>query len=379
MTGSRKSLVEDRIAALVRPGVLARMPYPVADATGLLKLDQMENPFDWPGPALKAAWAEALGAATVNRYPDAQALPLKAAIRDYLGADDTTPLLLGNGSDEIIQMLMVVFGGPGRVVLAPEPSFVMYRSLAEMNGLEYVGVGLEPTQLTLDLPAMLAAIKQHQPAVIFLASPNNPTGTLFAESDLRAIIEAAPGVVVLDEAYGPFAGFSHWRWIETYPQLLVMQTLSKLGYAGLRVGFILGDPAWLAEIEKVRLPYNVGVLPQIATRLMLEHREPLESQLQLLRAERERITTLLAGWPGVQVWPSATNFLLVRLPADAVAVHARMRELGVLVKCVTRQHPLIRGCLRITISTPEENERCLAALGTALAEAAAMEPVSSSS
>lgn len=371
MNSPDHNTLEQRIQQWVRPQVRARQPYPVADSSGLLKLDQMENPYDWPSPALREAWAAAFAAVTVNRYPDAQARELKTALRDYLGMASDAPILLGNGSDEIIQMLMVVLGGPDRVVLAPEPSFVMYRSLAEMNGLTYVGVDLDPDTLTLDRAAMLRAIEVHQPALIFLASPNNPTGTLFAAEDLEAIIEAAPGLVVLDEAYGPFAGFSHWRWIERYPQLLVMQTLSKLGYAGLRVGFVVGATEWLAELEKVRLPYNVGVLPQLATRLMLNERETLQRELAVILAERDRVTSLLAGWPGVRVWPSATNFLLVRIPGDAVAIHARMRELGVLVKCVARQHPLIAGCLRLTIATPEQNERCLAALQQALAEQSA--------
>jgi len=322
----------------------------------------MENPFDWPGPELRRTWAEVLGAATVNRYPDAQATLLKRALRDYLGMEAGGPLLLGNGSDEIIQMLMVVFGGEGRTVLAPEPGFVMYRSLAEMNGLSYVGVDLDPFTLTLDVQAMLAAIEAHQPAVVFLASPNNPTGTVFSEESLRCIIEASPGIVVLDEAYAAFAGFSHWRWVYEYPRLLVMQTLSKLGFAGLRIGYITGAPEWLAELEKVRLPYNVGVLQQLATRLMLEAREPLAAQLEILRSERERVTAVLRGWQGVHVWESATNFLLVRLPVDALAVHAHMRAHGVLVKCVARQHPLLERCLRITVATAAENERCLAVL-----------------
>jgi len=360
----------DRLAGLVetwvRPSVRARTPYPVADATGLLKLDQMENPHAWPGPALRQAWTEALGAATVNRYPDAQAVLLKRALRTHLGMAADAPLLIGNGSDEIIQMLMVVFGGTGRTVLAPEPSFVMYRSLAEMNGLAYVGVDLDPTTLTLDVAAMCAAIATHNPALVFLASPNNPTGTLFDETQLRQVIEAAPGVVVLDEAYAAFAGVSHWRWVHDYPQLLVMQTLSKLGFAGLRIGYITGAPEWLAELEKVRLPYNVGVLPQIATRLMLEDRATLAGQIADLCVERERLTALLRTWPGVQVWDSATNFLLVRLPVDAVAVHAHMRTAGVLVKCVARQHPLLERCLRLTVSTPAENARCLAALAAGI-------------
>lgn len=364
--GDSSGRLRELVQAWVRPAVRTRQPYPVADATGLLKLDQMENPFDWPGPALRQAWQEALGAATVNRYPDAQAALLKQALRQYLGMAPDEPLLVGNGSDEIIQMLMVVFGGPGRTVLAPEPSFVMYRSLAEMNGLDFVGVDLDPATLTLDVEAMCAAIARHRPALVFLASPNNPTGTVFAEKDLRRVIEAAPGVVVLDEAYAAFAGFSHWRWVHDYPQLLVMQTLSKLGYAGLRIGYLTGAPAWLAEIDKVRLPYNVGVLPQLATCLMLGEQATLTTQLALLQSERERLTGVLRAWPGVHVWQSATNFLLVRLPVDAVAVHAHMRAHGVLVKCVARQHPLLERCLRITVSTPEENERCLAALAAGI-------------
>ncbi|MCL5668672.1 MAG: aminotransferase class I/II-fold pyridoxal phosphate-dependent enzyme, partial [Gammaproteobacteria bacterium] len=275
--------ITDLIAHLVRPEIRSLSAYHVPDARGLVKLDAMENPYSWP-EEIKRAWLEALRDAPLNRYPDPEAHALKDKLRAALAVPAQAGLLLGNGSDELIQMLALTLARPGRVVLAPEPGFVMYRLIALWCGMTYVGVPLR-NDFTLDLDAMLEAIQRHQPALVFIAYPNNPTGNLFDEQALRRIIEQSPGLVVLDEAYHAFAGASFMQDVLRYPNLLVMRTLSKTGLAGLRLGLLAGHPDWLDEINKTRLPYNINVLTQLSVEFALRHVQIMENQARLICAE----------------------------------------------------------------------------------------------
>ncbi len=352
----------------VREEIRALRAYHVADAGGLVKLDAMENPYSWP-PELVEAWGATLQAVAVNRYPDPQSAGVKAALRERMGLGDGTGLLLGNGSDEIIQMLALAVAAPGRTLLAPEPSFVMYRMISAFTGLEYVGVPLRGDDFGLDLEAMRTRIEATQPAIVFLAVPNNPTGNCFPEADVRAVIEAAPGMVVIDEAYTAFSQGHLLHLAEEYPQVLVMRTLSKEGLAGLRLGILVGSEAWLGEIEKIRLPYNINVLTQAAVRFALAHGDVFEAQTAAIRAERSALADGLEKMPGVHTWPSEANFLLFRVPEGrAQAVFAGLKGAGVLVKCLDGSHPALRDCLRVTVGTAEENRCFLQALGTVLDE-----------
>ena len=353
--------IPGRLARLMRPEVLAQPAYHVPDASGLVKLDAMENPYPWPAPALDdalAAWQDA----PLNRYPDPAAAALRAALANAYGVPAGCEILLGNGSDEIIQMLLLALGGQGGVALAPEPSFVMYRSIAAWLGLPFVGVPLAP-DFALDEAAMLAAIARHQPAVVFIASPNNPTGNLFDPRALERIIAAAPGAVVVDEAYGPFTDFSALPWLTRHPQLLVMRTLSKMGLAGLRLGWLCGDPRWIEAVNKLRLPYNINVLTQQAALAALARRVDFDAQASAIRAERAALVAALAALPGVRVWPSEANFVLFTPGAGrGPAVFAALKQRGVLIKNLHGAHPQLADCLRVTVGTPEENRRFLEAL-----------------
>jgi len=348
---------------LVRPQVLAAHAYQVPDATGLVKLDAMENPFTWPLELL-GGWQRALASVHVNRYPDPRAAGVKRALAKAFAVPAGLDTLLGNGSDEIIQLLALAVARPGAVLLSPEPGFAMYRLIAAFAGLDYIGVDLAP-DWSLDMPAMLEAVARHRPALVFLALPNNPTGNLFAESDVRAIVEATPGLVVLDEAYTAFTDADFLTWALDYPNVLVMRTLSKVGLAGLRLGMLFGRPAWLAHLEKLRLPYNIGVLVQATAEYALEHFAVFEAQTAELRRQREWLFTRLVALPGVDAWPSETNFLVLRLHhLGGAAAWQALKERGVLVKCLEGSHPSLAGCLRITVGTREENEALLAALAT---------------
>ena len=349
----------DVVAAVVRPEIRALSAYAVAKAEGLIKLDAMENPFPLP-EALRAKIAEAVAAVPVNRYPDGGADALKAALRHSIGLTDAAGLILGNGSDELIAIITVALAKPGAVMLAPEPSFVMYRMNALYAGMRFVGVPLE-AGFALDTGAMLAAIDEHRPALIFLAYPNNPTGNLFPAADIERILRAAPGLVVLDEAYYAFADASFLPRIAEFPNLLVLRTVSKIGMAGLRLGYAVAAPEWTDELNKVRQPYNLNALTQVVAPVLLAERGLLAEQAGILKSERGRLNAALAALPGVTVFPTQTNFVLARFP-DAPRAFAGLRAAGILVKSLHGWHPLLEHCLRITVGTPAENDALLAAL-----------------
>ena len=360
--------IEERVNRLIRPEIQQLKAYGVADPGDLIKLDAMENPYGWPQEVVEA-WLERLRVVELNRYPDPGAADLKRGLRASLGLGEDAGLLLGNGSDELIQMIAMALAEPGRVVMAPEPSFVMYRMIATFTGMDYVGVPLRADDYTLDRATMLAAIAEHDPAVVFLAYPNNPTGNLFDDATLEAVLEATPGLVVIDEAYAPFAEASWLGRLDDYPNLVVMRTLSKLGLAGLRLGLLAGAPAWLDQFDKVRLPYNIGVLNQASAAFALEHQALFDEQTARIRAERTRLHDALAALPGIVPLPSRANFILLRVPAGrAGALFAALREAGVLVKSLDGSSPLLADCLRVTVGTPEENEAFLTTLSGALAQ-----------
>ena len=350
--------------ALIRPDVLAMSGYHVPPAAGLVKLDAMENPYALPAE-LRRALAERLAAVAINRYPAPSYARLKQLIRERLGVPAGADVLVGNGSDELITMVSVATAKPGATVLAPAPSFVMYDLSTRLAGSRFVPVPLA-ADLSLDLDAMLAAIAEHRPAVVWLAYPNNPTGNCFDRAAVERILAAAPGLVVLDEAYQPFALDTWMDDLPAHDHLVVMRTVSKLGLAGIRIGYMAASPRWIAEFDKVRPPYNVSVLDEAAAEFALEHLEVLQAQCARIREDRERLRAALDAIPGVSTFPSRANFVLVRV-AGATAVAAGMRERGVLIKDVSRMHPLLADCLRLTVGTADENAAMLAALRAALA------------
>lgn len=344
---------------LIRPDIQEMPAYKVADASGYIKLDAMENPFRLPQP-LREALGRRLAEVLVNRYPDPAGGGLKPQLVEAFGIPPEADVLLGNGSDEIITLITQALATPGARVMALEPSFVMYRLNALFSRVGYIGVPLG-ADFSLDLPATLAAIDAHQPAVIFLSYPNNPTGNRFARAEVEAVIAAASGLVVVDEAYTAFADDSLMDLAGKVDNLLVLRTLSKIGLAGIRLGYAASTPAWIEALDKVRPPYNVNVLTQETARFMLEHRAVLDAQAQTLRRERDRLAARLAGFAGLTPWPSEANFITVRAE-DGPALFDALKAAGILVKNLHGMHPLLHNCLRITIGAPDENDAVLAAL-----------------
>jgi len=356
-----KSLIE----RIIRADVRAQSAYAVPDATGMLKLDAMENPYEL-SPALREELGQRLAAVAINRYPVPSYTHLKQQICRHLGVPAGFDVMLGNGSDELISIMSSACAQEGAKVLAPEPGFVMYRMSARLAGLEYIGVPLR-ADFTLDITALLEAIASHRPAITYLAYPNNPTGTLYDVADVEAVLHAvgSSGIVVLDEAYQPFAQDSFMPRLAQFDNLVVMRTVSKLGLAGIRLGYMAASAALLQEFDKVRPPYNINVLTQAAAEFILDHTAELERQAALLRAARTALSTALAQLEGIEVFPSAANFLLIRL-ANADKVYGGLLQRKVLVKNVGKMHSLLQNCLRVNVSTPEENTLFLAALKEAV-------------
>lgn len=360
MTDFRDRL-DTHVTRWVNPTIRALKAYPVPDATGMLKLDAMENPFVWP-ESMQREWSELLAGTHVNRYPHPEAPEVKAGVADVFQIPEGVDLMLGNGSDELIQLIAMAVNGKGRKIMAPEPSFVMYQMVARFLNMEYVGFSLTE-QFEIDIEQTLRRIEAEDPAVIFLAQPNNPTGNLWGDEKLRRILESARGLVVIDEAYTAFTEADYLDWLTDFPNLLVMRTFSKVGLAGLRLGMLFGHQAWIEQINKCRLPYNINSLTQATAAFALKHFDVFENQTQELVRQRRQLSAQLAELPGLTVYPSEANFILVRTaPGQAEDIHARLREQNLLIKKLHGSHPSLEDCLRVNVSSAEENQQLIQAL-----------------
>lgn len=361
--------MESLIEKVIRPDVRAMSAYSVQHAEGYVKLDAMENPYPLPDN-LKAELAQRLSQIALNRYPIPLYTNLKAKICQEMGIPEGYDVLLGNGSDELIAIVTMACANKEKraKMLVPMPSFVMYGFNAGLTGMDFIGVDLKD-DLTLDVDAMLAAIEAHQPTLVYLAMPHNPTGKLFDEADVLRILDAmkGKGIVVSDEAYQPFTDFTMMKQLKAYPNLVVMRTVSKLGLAGIRLGYMTACKELLVEFDKVRLPYNVNVLTEAAAELAMDNIEVFNAQAQAIRKERGRLAAELAALPGVEVVPSQANIQLIRVK-NADAIFDGLVACKILIKNVSKQHRLLKDCLRITVSTPEENNLFLDAFKACLAQ-----------
>lgn len=355
----------DKVKDRVRADIQASSAYRVHESNGLVKLDAMENPYSWP-ESMQDEWLQHLRGVPLNRYPDPGGENLKQCLREKLNIPNDMEILLGNGSDELIQIVQLCMGTPGSVMLAPSPSFVMYEMAAKFVGAKFIDVPLK-SDFSIDLDAMGSAVRKHDPAVVFLAYPNNPTGNLFDHDAVDSIIRMTRGLVVLDEAYHIFAGSSYLDQLKLYDNLVVMRTLSKLGLAGLRLGFLVGPKTWLHEFEKVRMPYNVGVLTQSTAEFALQRLDVFERQASQIIAERKRVFKALVDRDGVTPFPSQTNFILFRSERLlATDLFSRLVEYGILIKNCHQTGPGLDQCLRVSIGTENDNTAFLAALDKCL-------------
>jgi histidinol-phosphate aminotransferase len=351
----------------IRPIIKKIHAYQVADASGLIKLDAMENPYQL-SDELKAKLQLKLSEADLNRYPDPSAKLLREKLSQIMEVPAGKAIVLGNGSDELIQMLaMAVADNDKNICLMSfDPGFVMYKMIADFVGIDYVGVSLRD-DFSLDMDNIRTAIEKHQPAIIFIAFPNNPSANCYSKKDIEEIISIAPGMVVLDEAYHPFAQDSFMSRLTDFDNLLVMRTVSKMGLAGLRLGLLCGHPDIIQEIDKIRLPYNINVLTQAAATFVLDNIDVLNQQAQLIRDERERLLIAMRKIQELEVFPSQANFILFRvLGKSANDVFESIKQSGVLIKNMKADTGLLKNCLRVTVGTPDENQRFMRALESAM-------------
>jgi len=358
-----------RVNDWVRPEILAGKAYQVADARGLIKLDAMEAP-EGPPAELESVWQAKLAQVDWHRYPDGQGSGVKRALRQHFGLSEDLGLLLGNGSDEIIQMLALALARPGACMMTPEPGFAIYQVAARVAGMAFQTLPLNPEDFSLDVEAAVAAIEKQQPALVFIANPNNPTGNLFPREALLRLAEATPGLFVVDEAYFPHSREGALDLAGQPDNLAVMRTLSKAGMAGIRLGWLTATPEWVDALERLRMPYNINAFTQAAAEFALAEPAWWQRLAETLKARREGLIDALSGMAGVTVWPSEANFVLIRV-AQARAVFEAMKARGVLVKCLDGQHPALADCLRLTVGAEGETQQMLDALAAAMADVAA--------
>jgi len=335
------------IKRLVKPSVRGLVAYEAKEVPCRVKLDANESPYAF---RLKAPKVE------TNRYPDPEARELRRLLARQMGTT-VDNVLVGNGSDELIYYLITTFGGP---VLFPTPTFVMYGVIATALGEKATGVQLDD-DFDLDLSAMLKAIRKEKPKLVFLATPNNPTGNCFDTQSILRIVEAVKsGIVIVDEAYAPFATEGGMApLLPDYPNMVIMRTLSKIGLAALRVGYMAGDQEVMAEVNKVRLPFNLNSYSQAYAVEALKDRKGMRGHISRIASERERLMEDLEAIDTIETFPSEANFIMLRADAGAKLVYEGLLKRGVLVRNLDA---MIKGCLRVTVGTKSENNAFLKAL-----------------
>ena len=357
----------------IRDDVQAMHAYAIPDATGFVKLDAMESPFALPDE-LRDELGRRLAAVALNRYPAPRADALRESLRRAMHVPQACDVLFGNGSDELISLLCMAVARDGASVLSLVPGFAMFELSARFARLAHIAVALR-ADFALDREKTIAALRRHRPALAFVAYPNNPTGNRFERRDVEAVIEAARDtgtLVVVDEAYQAFASDTFIGELSLHDHLLVLRTVSKSGLAGVRLGYLCGSPVWLNEIDKVRPPYNVNALTQCAVQCVLEHVDVLDAQAAILRAERGRLMAALQAIDAIVPFPSDANFILFRVdspdPTAATRVFDALKRRRMLIKDLSRSHPLCANALRVTVSTPEENALFVEALASSVHE-----------
>lgn len=344
----------------VRPEIRAMQAYKVATVDeGFIKLDAMESPYTYMDD-MQEELGKQLSQAPINLYPEPNGGGLVDDLRAAFDIPSNTGVILGNGSDELIDIVTKALSKEGATLMALEPSFVMYALSAKLHRMRYVGVSLNE-DFTLDLPATLAAIETEQPALIFIAYPNNPTGGRFERADVEAIVKAAKGVVVVDEAYSAFSSDTFMDLAGQYDNLIVMRTLSKIGFAGIRLGYAAGTPLLMNELAKVVPPYNMNQLSIVAARFALQYQPFIVENTARLKAERERVRTAIKAYEQIEDFPSEANFITIRVP-DSALLFETLKQNKILVKHLHGAHPLLANCVRLTIGRPEDNQAVLAVI-----------------
>ena len=340
--------------------------YEVLDSNGLVKLDAMENPYDHE-ISIKANIPLSIDSQTlenidnfdvnvnINRYPDANCENLRNSLLKKYSLEKKCDCIIGNGSDELIQLICMAFLKSDNTILCPHPSFSMYKKIAQVLKLRFEEVPLREN-FSLNISKMIEKIKELDPAIIFLAYPNNPTGNLWSKDDINLIIKETNGIVVIDEAYGAFSGESFLEEINKFDNLLVMKTFSKVGLAGLRLGYLFGESSIIKQINKLRLPFNINSISQKISKLYTEDCKFINIQIKEIIKNRELLIDMLKDIKNIQAYDSKTNFILFKiLQGSADEVFSKLLADNILVKNMSKT-PGLNGCLRVTVGTKKEND-----------------------
>lgn len=336
------------IRKLVKKEVAGLRAYNAKEIPCRIKLDANESPYGF------ADAVKRITGIRTNRYPDPEAKALRQLLAKDLRVGPGN-ILFGNGSDELIYYLITTFGGP---VSYPVPTFSMYGIIGQALGEEKVEVPLDK-EFDLDTNTFLAAVRKKKPKLVFLSSPNNPTGNCFSTDRILKILEASKGIVVVDEAYQPFSSETGMLpLLKDYRNLVIMRTLSKIGLAALRLGFMIADPGIIGEVNKVRLPFNLNSFSQAVASAALKRKREFRASIKTIVSERGRLLEGLERIEGVTPFPSEANFILLRV-ADPDRVYASFLREGILVRNL---NDAVKGCLRVTVGTPKENASFMKAL-----------------
>lgn len=349
---------------LVADAIYQQNGYKAPVHSGAIKMDANENPFGLQEP-LKRKLMEELKNIEFNRYPEAGNPELRVKLANYYGVDQDW-IMLGNGSDELIQILCLAMKGRINGVMVPCPTFVMYKIIALNTGQKVAEVPLDEN-FDLNLDAMLGKFGADFPSLIFLSYPNSPTGNLFDRDKIETLIKKAPGLVIVDEAYGAFSGQTLLDLTKKYDNLLILKTLSKRGMASIRLGFILGNPEVVAELNKVRLPYNINALSQRTAIFFLDHIDEFDRQVDDIVQRREELFIGLKKIAGIEPHPSRANFIYFSCNFDSDRIYANLAAQGIMVKNLN-QPPRMINCMRVTVGNHHENETFLKALQKVISE-----------
>ncbi len=352
------------IRALIREEVLAQKAYPVDNTSCRIKLDANENPLAMP-EELREQFAALLASVELNRYPEAGSVKLNSRFAKALGVE-ADQVMLGNGSDELIQILYTALARPGAGVMIPVPTFAMYRISGLNNGFRIAEVPLD-SQFDLDLAAMRERAASHPPVLTFLAYPNNPTGNCFSRERIEAILGEFPGIVVVDEAYFHFAQKTFLPLPGRRENLVILRTLSKVGLAALRVALLIGPATLVHELNKVRLPYNLNSLSQAAAGFYLDNEGAFLEQAAKIREWRDELTSAMGILPGIRIYPTDANFVFFCCAFDADRVYRQLKERGILIRNFNAPGAM-RGFMRVTVGTRDENSEFVEVLRNILTE-----------
>jgi len=359
MNGTWKArLLQMDVRTLIKKGVREQEGYRADIMSYRAKMDANESPFSL-SPLLKKELFTEMQNISLNRYPE-PGVPLtrKRFAEHYGVADDM--IMIGNGSDELIQILCTAMVNSSSVVMVPVPTFAMYKIIASNSGHAVAEVPLSAS-FDLDLDAMLNQVAKDAPVLTFLSYPNSPTSNCFSEKSVAAILEVSKGIVVVDEAYGSFAGKTLLPLLKKYENLVILKTLSKVGLAAIRMGFLIGSPTLIHELDKVRLPYNINTLSQVAAGFYLDHIDTFLGQTREIIAGREELLHALGKIEGVHVYPSDANFIFFSCDFDTDNIYSVLAHEGILIKNLNSPG-VLKNCMRVTVGKREENQELLKAL-----------------